>query len=114
MLSDRALMWIQLGLELPFIALHVLVLACVLLGIRRKEPALASTFFKTYCVQSVAEIANYFLVRSRARLDMDLWLSGRTTNLRKLFTLLFSNSAYLKKEYLFSSEKIFAERVFYF
>lgn len=63
MWSDRELIWLQLGVELPFVALHVLVLACVFLGIRRKEPVLASPFFKTYCVQSVAEIGNYFLVR---------------------------------------------------
>lgn len=62
MLSDRELIWVQLAVELPFVALHVLVLACVLRGIRRKEPVLASTFFRTYCVQSAAEIANYFLV----------------------------------------------------
>lgn len=58
------MVWIQLSLELPFVAFHVSVTACVLCRMRKKETSFNTLFFKLYSLQSFAEIYVYVVVSS--------------------------------------------------
>lgn len=67
MVPEATLVWIQLGVELPFVLFHVTVLICVLRSVHQRQPYFATAFFRIYALQSAVELWSYASVKTSTK-----------------------------------------------
>lgn len=63
--GDYTSQYVQTGVELPFLVLHLTVAGCIVRQMRLRKDPFRTCFFKLYVAESVSDASSYLMVSLR-------------------------------------------------